>query len=189
MLRSLLITSLFAFSASAVADGFDYNYLSLGYGNVDFDDVGVDGDGFGLAGSYAINDSYHAFLGYNNSSLDLDIDATSWGAGLGYNRELTDKVDLVARLSYEYVEIDVPLAGSDDDSGIGLGLGLRIAASDKLELNAGINQVDLSDSGSDTGFSAGGLYSFTEAFSLGLGGNWSDDTSAYTVEGRFYFGK
>lgn len=187
MLRSSLIVGLLAFSAAASAENFDYNYLTLGYGNIDFDDIGVDGDGFGLGGSYAINESYHVFAGYTAADLDFDVDATSWSAGIGYHTGLSDAVDLVATLSYEYVELDVPLVGSVDDNGLGLGLGLRFAASDKLEVTAGINHVDLSDSGSDTGFGLGGLYSFTEAFSLGLSGDWNDDSSAYTLSGRFYF--
>ena len=98
-------------------------------------------------------------------------------------------VDMIARVSYESVEIDVPGFGSADDSGFGLGLGLRFAASEQLELNAGINYVDLGDSGDDTGFEAGGLYSFTDAFALGLSGSWGDNVSAYSVTGRFYFGQ
>ena len=189
MLRFSLITLLLAFSASASAQGFDYNYLSLGYGNVEFDDVGVDGDGFGVGGSYAVNESFHLFAGYSSAGLDFDVDAMNWDAGIGYHTGLTEVMDLVASLSYEYVEFDTPGFGSFDDSGLGLGIGLRFAASDKLELNAGINYVDLSDSGDDTGFEAGGLYSFTDVFSLGLGGSWSDDSSSYTLSGRFYFDK
>jgi len=189
MLRSTLIILLFALSAAASAEDFDYNYLTLGYGQMEFDDIDVDGDGFMIGGSYAINDSYHVFIGYNAADLDFDIDATTWGAGIGYNRGLSDVVDFVARLSYEYVELDAAGVGSVDDNGLGLGIGLRFAASDKLELNAGINHVDFSDSGDDTGFEAGGLYSFTDSFSLGLGGDWSDDASAYTLSGRFYFDK
>lgn len=189
MLRSSLLTILLAFSAAASAEGFDYNYFSLGYGTIEFDDINVDGDGFGIDGSFAINDNFHAFAAYNAAGLDFGVDATTLGAGIGYNHGLAPNVDLVARLSYEYIELDVPSFGSVDDNGLGLGLGLRVAASENLELNGGIQHVDLSDSGSDTGFEAGGLYSFTDAFSLGLGGSWSDDSSAYTVSGRFYFGR
>lgn len=189
MLRSTLILVLLAFSASASAEGFDYNYFQLGYGNVEFDDLNVDGDGFGLAGSYAINPDWHVFAGYEAVGLDFGVDATSLGAGVGYNATLSPVVDLIASISYQYVEIDVPGLGSADDNGLGLGLDMRFAASDKVELTAGISYVDLSDSGNDTGFGVGGLYNFTDSFSLGLGANWSDDASSYTLSGRFYFGR
>ncbi len=189
MFRTSLVILLIAFSASVSAEDFDYSYLSLGYGTIDFDDINVDGDGFGIAGSYAINESYHVFGEYTSAGLDFGIDATEFSAGIGWHTGLSDAVDLVAGLSYEYVEIDAPAVSSIDDSGLGLSLGLRMAASEMLELSAGINYVDLSDSGSDTGFSAGGLYDLTESFSLGLSGSWSDDSSAYTLSGRFYFGE
>lgn len=189
MLRSSLVLLLIAFSASVSAEDFDYNYFSIGYGTMDFDNVNVDGDGFNAGGSFAINDSYHVFADYGSADLDAGIDATEFSAGFGWHTSLSDVVDLVAGLSYEYVELDAAGFGSVDDNGLGLGVGLRFAASDMLELTAGINHVDLSDSGSDTGFGVGGLYDLTESFSLGLSGNWSDDVSSYSLSGRFYFGE
>jgi hypothetical protein len=100
------------------------------------------------------------FGGYGSAGLDLCIDATTFSAGFGYNSGMSDTVDLVARLSYEYIEFDAPGFGDVDDSGLGLGVGLRIAASNKLELNAGINYVnygDGGDGGDETGFAAGGF--------------------------------
>ena len=189
MLRSTLVILSLAFSVSATAAEFDYNYFSICYGTTDFDDINVDGDGFGVEGSYALNNDYHVFGSYESAGLDFGVDATTFSAGLGYNRGMTETVDLVARLSYEYIEFDAPGIGDVDDSGIGLGLGLRIAASNELELNAGIEHIDYSDSGGDTGFAAAGLYNFTDTFSLGFGGKWSDDVSSYTLSGRFYFGE
>ncbi len=57
MLRLSLISLILAFSASANAEDFDYDFLSVGYGSVDFDDLGVDGTGFSIGGSYALNDA------------------------------------------------------------------------------------------------------------------------------------
>jgi hypothetical protein len=189
MLRSSLVLLFLALTASASAKEFDYNYFSLSYGTIEFDDINVDGDGFGLAGSYAINEDFHVFAGYQAAGLDFGIDATTLGAGLGYHTSLTPVVDLVASVSYQYIDLDAPGVSGADDNGIGLGLGLRFAASEEIELNAGISYVDFSDSGDDTGFGVGGLYSFTDAFALGLGAEWSDDVSSYTLEGRFYFGR
>lgn len=188
MLRSSLVLLLLTLSVSASAEGFDYSYLQLDYTNIEFDDINVDGDGFGLSGSFAINPDWHVFGGYQAASLDLGIDATTLGAGIGYNTEMSPVVDMFARLSYQYIEFDIPAFGSVDDNGLGFGVGLRFAASEELELNAGIDYVDFSDSGDDTAFSVGALYDFSDAFSLGLGGSWGSDVSAYTLRGRFYFG-
>ncbi len=189
MLRSSLLILLLALSASASAEDFDYSFLSIGYGIIDFDDIGVDGDGFNIGGSYSISDSVHVFGGYQAADLDFGIDASTFSAGIGYNTSVSPAVDLVARVSYEYAEVDPPGPGDFDDSGFGLALGLRFAASDMIELNAGITYVDLGDGGDDTGFGLGGLYNFSDAFALGLSGNWTSDVSVYALTGRLYFGR
>ncbi len=188
MLRSSLVILALALSASASAEGFDYSYFSLGYGKTDFDTVG-DGDGFTLNGSLAFTDKIHGFISYEGAELESIVDVTRWNAGVGYNTAMSDKLDLYARLSYEYVEIDVPILGSIDDNGLGFGVGLRFAASEQLELVAGVNYVDFGDGGDDTSLEVGGLYSFTETFALGLAAETSDDITSYSISGRFYFGK
>jgi len=189
MLRSTLLIGLLAFSAAAVAEDFDYSWLSLSYGMVDFDEIDVDGDGFGLDGSYALNDDFHVFGEYQAVDLDFGVDATTFSAGVGYNTEMSPAVDAFARLSYEYVEVDMPVFGSDDETGFGFGVGLRFAAGPDVELDAGIDYVDYGSGGDDTALSLGGLYNFTPAFALGLAGSWGDDVSSYSLSGRFYFGQ
>ena len=188
MLRSSLLFVLVAFSASASAQEFDYNWLSFGYGQTELDDIDVDGDGFGIGGSFAIADNVHVFANYSQADFDFDVDGTEWGAGLGYNTPLSEVVDFVATLSYEYVEVDTPF-GDADDNGVGLGVGLRWWATPQFEVDAGIQYVDLSDSGDDTGFGIGGWYYFTPAFSLGLSGSFTDDATGYVLAGRFFFGQ
>lgn len=189
MQRTTLALALLAASAAANAGDFDYNFVSVGYGNTSLDEVDVDGDGFGIGASFALSNSYHLFAGYDTADFDYDVDASSMAVGLGWHHGLSPKLDLVTELSYQYVELDAPGFDSVDDSGLGLGLGLRFAATEKLELDGGIGYVDLGDGGDETSLGAGGLYSFTKAFAMGLGGSWSDDASSYTVSGRFYFGK
>ena len=184
MLRSTLVILLLTLSASASAEDFDYTFLTAGYGIVNFDAANADGDGFNLGGSYAINSDYHVFFDYQAAGLDFGVDAKTFSAGFAYNRGLSPQVDFVASLSYEYIEV-----GNADDNGLGLGLGLRFAASDVLELNAGIKLYDLNNSGSDTGFALGALYDVNEQFSVGVSGDWTDDVSTYSRVGRLYFGR
>lgn len=188
MLRSSMVLLLLTLSISASAEGFDYSYLQLNYSNLEFDNISVDGDGFGLSGSYAINPNWHAFGSYQDAGLDFGVDATAIGAGVGYNTEMSPVLDLFARLSFQYVDLDAPGPGSFDEDGLGFGVGLRFAASPELELNAGLDYVDFGD-GNDTAFSAGALYNINDAVSVGLAGSWGDDTTTYTLGGRVYFGK
>ena len=189
MFRSSVAILILAFSTTTYAQDFDYNFLQLNYGKLEFDDVNVDGDGFGIAGSFAVHPNWHVFANLQAAGLDFGIDATTISAGAGYNRPLSPGLDFIANLSYQYVELDAGGFGDADDSGFGLGAGLRYMATSELEFTAGISFVDFGDSGNDTGFSLGGLYSLSDTLAVGLGGSWSDDSSAYTISGRFYFDK
>ncbi len=189
MLRSTLVVFLLVFSVSASAESFDYNYLSLGYGTIEIDNTSADGDGLLLGGSFALNDEFHVFAGYQDAGLDFGVDFNALNVGIGYHMGLSPTVDLVAGVSYQYVEIDVGGFGNADDDGFGLGLGLRFAATPEVELNAGVSYVDLGNSGDDTAFTLGGLYNFSDALALGLSGSWADDISSYMLTGRVYFGR
>ncbi len=191
MARSALLVILFAFSASVYADGLSYSNLTASYGQIDFDGLNADGDRLGVGASAEIGESFFVFGSYGVGEIDdgvFSIDVDSWNAGIGYHMPMSDSVDLVTSLSYEYVDISLPLGlGSVDDNGFGLGVGIRYAANEQVEINAGIKYVDFSDSGDDTGFNAGLLYNLTENFAVGVAGDWGDDVTAYSIGVRFYF--
>ena len=188
MLRLTLVIFLLAFSTAASAEGFNYNYISVGYGNTDLDDINEDGDGFTLGASFAFNDNLHAFAGYKDAELNSVVDVTQWNAGIGYNRSLSDTLDMFARLSYESFDYNVPDPRSDD-SGYGFSVGTRLRAGNQIELSAAVNYVDYNDFGDDTGIEVGVLYDFYNSWALGLFGEWSDDVSGFTITGRYYFGQ
>ncbi|HEX2140337.1 MAG TPA: outer membrane beta-barrel protein [Woeseiaceae bacterium] len=190
MWRSVMFLAAFSVSGAAYAEGFDYSFVEGSYGQVDFD--GVDGDGMGIGGSFALTDSFHVFGGYETGDFDGGVDLNALELGVGYNMPVTDVVDFVASLSYVSAEAEVTVPGlgsiSADENGYGLGVGLRGMATPQLELNGGIEYVDL-DSGSDTGFGAGFLYHFSESLAVGLSGDWADDVNTYALNGRFSFGQ
>jgi hypothetical protein len=186
LLRSLFL-GLFVVSATAAAD-INYNFIQGSYGQIEVDDVDADGDGFGIEGSVALTDRFHLFGGYTTADMDFGVDLSQLEAGVGFNSPISETVDLIASLAYVSAEVDPPGPGSVDDSGYAVGLGLRAMMTPQLELNGGIEFVDLDDSGDDTGFGAGFLYSFTDQFAAGLSGDWSDDFSSYQLNARMLFG-
>jgi len=198
MLRSTLLVILFAFSSAAFADDFNYNSVSVGYVAAEFDDdfggSSADGDLLAVNGSVGIGESFFAFGTVSTGEVDdilgtgSDNDLTLASVGVGYHMPLSESVDLVASLSYEYIEVSD--AGiSPDDNGLGFGLGMRFAASENIEIDAGINYVDYGDLFDErTSFNADFLYNFTENFTVGVGGEWGDDVTQYGISGRYYFG-
>jgi hypothetical protein len=190
MFRSLLALAAVSISGTVLAQDFDYNFVQASYGQYDIDGVNVDGDGFGIGGSVAISDRFHLFGSYATADFDFGVDMNTLTAGLGYNTPINDAVDIIASVAYVSAEVKVPGFGSVDDNGYGLGLGLRGMASPAVELNGGISYVDFGgNSDSDTSFGAGFLYHFSEAFALGLSGDWGDDVSSYQLNGRLSFGQ
>ena len=189
MARSIAALLLIAVASAASAqqqDGFSYSYLEAGYAQTDFDDINVDGDGFGLGASVAIADQWHLFASYSGTDLDFGFDATTWAAGIGFNTPISPQMDVVVRASYVSAEIDGPGIGSFDDDGFGLGAGVRVAASEAIELNAGLSYID-TDSGNDTALNAGFLFNINDAFAVGVGGSWDDDVTVLGINGRLYF--
>ena len=188
MPRLTLLAILLVFSAATSADDFSYNWLQVGYGTLDFDDIDLDGDGPGFGASFEVNDDFFIFGNYTTVELDFGIDATSTSAGVGYNTTVAEGADLFATVSYEYAEIDFPVLGSDDDSGFGFGVGMRYWVAPGFELNGGVNYVDIGNGG-DTAFLFGALYSFVPAIAGGLGASFTDEAYSFSVFGRWYFGE
>lgn len=184
---------------TAHADGPRYTYAELGYAHIKLDVAGRDrsGDGAVLGGSVAVTDTVHLFGGYTYAEFDFnsggfgnaDIDYRSLTLGVGANLSINSTVDLVGRLAYVTAEAK-RIGFKVDEDGYGLSAGVRAMVTEQIELNGFVNYVDLgSDLGDDASVSLGALYSFTDQFAVGLGGEFGGDASAITAGVRFYFGK
>lgn len=187
MLRSLLFVLLIAFSGAAFADEFNYNSLTLSYGTIDIDNSSIDADSIGLDLSFALGESFLLVGGYSVAEDDLSTEITNWNGGIGYHYPITKTVDFVADVTYEYIDISVPLFGSVDDNGFGASAGLRANATEFIELNAFVNYIDMDLLGDDTAFSAAALFNLTDSFAVGVSGQWDDDVAVYSIGARFYF--
>ncbi|MGO1071037.1 porin [Lysobacter sp. CA199] len=136
MKRALLALTLAAalpLSASA-AEGISYNYVEAGYAKTDGKYSSGDADGWAIAGSYAFLPNFHAFAGYSKQETDSrnfggfrvpSTDLDTWNVGVGYNHELSKRVDLVTRIAYEQRKFDNSLFGSDKLKGGNVEVGVR----------------------------------------------------------------
>lgn len=191
MLRLFAVLFLSVFSASAMAQGLSYNFIEGQYQRVEIDDVGgsdVDGDGFGIGGSFEVGDSWHIFGSYGQADFDFGVDFDELVVGGGFNTGISPQTDFVARLAFVSVEVDVGGFGSVDDDGFAAEIGLRSMVNQNLELAGFITQVELDDSGGDTGVRGEAWYKLSETFSVGLGISAADDVTTFGIGGRLYFG-
>jgi Ax21 family sulfation-dependent quorum factor len=113
MKKSLLALTLLAavpFAASA-AEGVSYNYVEGGYSATNVN--GPDADGWALKGSVAVHPNFHVFADYTSQEVDdVNVDFDQWRIGLGYNHELSQRVDLLTRVAYEKAKTDAFNVGS-----------------------------------------------------------------------------
>ena len=192
MFRKLLGFTLVLVLSPAMADGLSYNYIQLGYQKADLDDdlagISIDGDGYGISGSFEVGESFFIGAGYSALDFDFGVDLDQLSIGGGYHTGLSDRSDFFATISYIRAEASVSGFGSLDEDGYGVSVGIRGLLTDNVELNGSIAYSDLGDGADGTAFGVGALYSFTENFALGFDVSTDDDVTMYGVGARFYFG-
>lgn len=166
-----------ATAAAQSASGFSYNLLEGSFIS------GDDYDGFGVNGSFSISPEFHVLGGVDLVELDGGPDVSLLNAGLGYNRAINNALDLVATGTLKRAKVD----GGGSDTGFGLGVGVRWKVLPQLELNGGLEYVDVSDS--DTVLKLGGRWYFTPQFAAGVDLNDDDAGSALRFVARYDFGR
>ena len=191
MFKKLLGFSLLVFAFPAFAGDLSYNLVELGYLKHDTDEdlvpgTSIDGDGFGVRGSFELGESW--FIGVNYSKIDFNvgIDYDQMGAGIGWHTGLSNNTDFYAMLQYVRAEASVSGISVDED-GVGATIGVRGMLTDKVELGGSIGYVDLGDAGDGTAFGAHVMYNFTDNFAAGLLLGVDEDLTSYGAGIRLYW--
>ena len=185
MLRFLSVGALMLSSATAMAEGPSYSYIQGLYQEVDTD-IG-DGDGFAVAGSVEINESWFVFVDYGSAEIDsfFDFDYNRWAVGGGWRSAISDKTDWFVTASYVDAEISAG-GSSDSESGIGASLGVRSMLNPKLEL---AGSVVYSDPEEETAIRAEIWYTITGNLALGAQATFGGDIDTLGAGIRLYFDK
>ena len=184
---AVLLPAVATAQQAAPSQPLNYSYVELGYDESDFD-VGpfdIDGDGLTLSGSFELTDDWHVVASYGTADLDNGIDVDTWAVGAGYRHPLKNNVDLYGRVLYISSEADTPGPGDPDEDGLGLQLRIRARVNDDVEVEGGIQHIDVGDS--DTSLQAGVRYHFSDKLSAGLGLTFAGDTDGLGLNARFSF--
>ena len=169
---------------------FEYTYVEIGYDETEFEVGGgvgdVDGDALSVSGSYELNDEWHLFASYSQGDLDFGFDVDTLAIGAGYVFPLQSDIDLYGRVLYIDTEIGGPGGALDtDNDGLGVQFRIRGRVNEQLELEGGIQYVDVADA--DTSLQAGARYYFSDTFSAGIGFTFGGDADGIGINARFSF--
>ena len=176
-------------SMPAMAQSPEYNYAQLTWQSVSLDSsiADVDGDGFGIGGSFEIADNWHIVAGYSDLGFDFDIDLTEFLIGAGYHTDISTNTSFFGELAYVRAEVSQTVVGNIDESGVGIRIGLRSNVSESIELEGNLSYVDLGDGGDGTSVGGAAWYKFSENFAVGLTAGFEEDVNAFGLGARLYF--
>ena len=193
---TIFLAAVFAVPGVSRAAGMSYSYVEAGYAEteIEADDVDMDGDGYRISGSLAIAPTYHIIVDYSTADLEVEnfnigADVETISIGFGYNRPISERADAIGRILYVDSSVDFDSTFADasaDDSGLGMQFHLRGQVMERLEVEGGVDYVDVGDD--DTSLLVEGRYFLTDALALGAGLRFGDDTTSYGVSLRFNFG-
>jgi hypothetical protein len=188
MQRLLIFAALLLAGSYASAQGISYSYLELGYQRVSLDD-GPDGDGLGIASSFAFTDHWYGFANYRNADFNFGNDLGQLAVGAGYHVPLSANTDFFGELAYVDVTASANGFGSIGDNGIGATIGARGMLTPKFELQGTLSYVDLGGGSDGTSIGVAGWYSFGGKFAAGVTADFEDDANSLGLGVRWYFDK
>lgn len=185
MRNTLFVAALVAVAVPAFASdgGPAYSYIDVNYVNYDFDGGGS-ADGFGVTGSYAINEQFHV-LGDIARVSDSGVSVTMSTLAGGYAYPISGTTDFVGRLGIVHARVGVSGFGSASDDGWMAQAGVRSMLSSDLELNGFVTHADVG--GSETGLSLGLVKGFSERVGGVAGVAFADGDVALNLGVRFSF--
>lgn len=189
MIRFILGALALALATPVLAEAPSYNYATLSWQSADLDDdfFDVDGDGFGISGSFEIGQNWHVVGGYSSIGFDFGVDLNVLEVGAGWHNDISPNASFYANALWVNAEVEASGFGSADESGFGVDIGLRGNIGDRFELEAGLGYRDLGDGADGTSFGGAGWYKFNDQFAVGLGIEIDEDVNSYGIGGRFYF--
>ncbi|MGD8830093.1 MAG: porin family protein [Pseudomonadales bacterium] len=184
----LLLCPVLAFAAQPPAE-IRYDYVDVGvtFGEVDTVGNDIDFSSFDVAGSWDIHKNIALIgrIGVGEIDVPGDIDTSEVSFGINPHFPLTDKIDLIIPVAIEWADYD-GRGFSDDDTGYSIGVGIRALPNPQWEFSGGFRHVDIFDN-TEQSVLGSARWHINELFSLSVGAEFGDDTSAVRFGGRFSF--
>lgn len=184
MKKALLASAMLLASTTVSAADFRYNYLELGFGEVD------DGDALFFGGVAEIQRGLGVIGSFYTLDFDNDKEGEYFTVGLQFNSPLNSKTDFVGSVQLINAEVEWENRWgrnfSEDDTGLLLRAGLRHALQNKLQLEGDLsyNTNDFWDN-DELGLKAGVRFYANCQLSIAVGVASDQELDGVYVSGRY----
>ena len=163
-----------------MAETPSFNNIEIGYTEFDFGG-GVELDGFEINVTRELTDNIY-ITAETAQITDSGFDLGLTTLGLGFKTDLTNSTVFFSELSYADLDGD----GGFDESGYEVATGVRSMLTERLEVKAAVEYLDIDDD-STTSFVLGGAYGFTDNLAAYVNYSYESDLDSYSAGLRYSF--
>ena len=184
MLKRILLSTLLLVAAPLAvhADNFDYTYVEGAYTSISPQHGNTTSlNGATVDGSYALDDSWHAFAGFDHVSC-CDRSQNDLAVGLGWNTDIAQNVGVF--LEGEFLNQNH--SGNGNNTGWGAIAGLRTQLAVPFELDGFVAHTDI-NSNTDNTIGVRGLYAIDKFWHLFASYSNNSDENTFMVGVRYVF--
>jgi opacity protein-like surface antigen len=195
ILRNIVATTAVLLPGLALAvDELSYTYVEVvsTTGEVDRSGTDVDFNRVGGLASYELTENFAAFASGTTGEVETtgigaprDIDTRDLAAGLTAHFPLFDNVDLIVPAAINYARARAGRI-KDSDIGYSIAVGVRALLTKNIEVEGAVRHLDI-NSKDDQSLIGSARFHFTDALSVAVTGQLSDDVNAVGLNGRFAF--
>jgi hypothetical protein len=177
---------MFLVAPAVLADAPSYKYAEGGFIDASIDSPSItdfDDDGWFAGASWGWK--FVHVLGEYQSIGSYKV----WDAGVGFQGLLGEKADLVGRVTWQNIDIDLDPLPDFSDDGVLFSVGARWQLIKLLELNGYIKAASFDDLDDDYLYELNGIFTFRK-FGVGLGWESSnEDRNTARIYFRWMFGR
>ncbi|MET1255904.1 porin [Aliikangiella maris] len=179
-LIALAISGISMTSMATFAESPSFNFVELGYTQIDIDDVPFDPDGFELDLNFELNENFYLSADYAKVD-EMSTELKMSNIGFGFKSDISDSTAFFAQIDWSKID-----AGEIDEDGYKVSTGVRSNVTNHLELTAAYEYLDIDDDSSNF-FLFGAAYKMSDNVSMYADYKLESDMDQMSVGVRYSF--
>ncbi len=181
-MRKVILTAaiLSGLSFQAMAETPSFNFVEVGFTQLDIDNSPFEPDGFELDFNYELSDN--VYLSADHAKVDeANVDMKMTNLGIGFKSDINNSSTVFAQIDWANYE-----AANYDEKGYKLSAGIRSNVTENIELTGAYEYLDIDDESANY-YVVGAAYKFSDALSLYADYKLESDVDQMSLGVRFNF--